>query len=124
VATEPSPPLIGYLDVVLVLLACPIMLLIGVPALGYAIGGGAWVLLRAVGVGVERAALHSGDARTQISLRMGYMLGRLFALALAIIVARSSGSQDDGLTALVVIAFAFTVQLAISAFNRPRRRSR
>ena len=97
------------------------MLLIGVPAVGYGIGAGAWVALRAVGVGVERAAVNSGDARAQISLRMGYMLGRLFVLALAIIVARSSGSRDDGLTALAVIAFAFTVQLVVSALNRPRR---
>jgi hypothetical protein len=122
-ASEPSPPLIGYLDVVIVALACPIMVLIGVPALGYGVGAGAWILLRAVGVGVERAALAS-DARTQISLRMGYMLGRLFALALAIILARSSGGQDDGLAALAVIVFAFTVQLVLSAVNRPRRRPR
>jgi hypothetical protein len=99
------------------------MVLIGVPALGYGVGAGAWILLRAVGVGVERAALAS-DARTQISLRMGYMLGRLFALALAIILARSSGGQDDGLAALAVIVFAFTVQLVLSAVNRPRRRPR
>lgn len=123
-ASEPAPPIIGYLDVVLVVLACPIMILIGVPALGYGIGAGAWVVLRAVGIGVEHLAQSSGEARTQISLRMGYMLGRLFALALAIILARSSGSQGDGLAALAVIAFAFTVQLVTSAASRPRRRPR
>ena len=118
---EPLPAVVAYLDVVLLVLAAPIMLLIGVPALGYGIGAGAWVALRAAGVGVERVAVGSGDARTQISLRMGYMLGRLFVLALAIIAARSSGGRDDGLTALAVIAFAFTVQLVVSALNRPRR---
>jgi hypothetical protein len=61
------------------------------------------------------------QARSQVSLRLGYMLGRLFLLALAVIVARSSGNRDDGLTALAVIAFAFTVQLVVSALNRPRR---
>lgn len=120
--SEPAPLLIGYLDVVLVALAAPIMILIGVPALGYAVGAGAWVLLRAVGVGVERACAAARDARTQISLRMGYMLGRLFLLALAVIMARKSGGQDDGLAALVVVAVAFTVQLALSAVTRPRSR--
>jgi hypothetical protein len=112
------PLILRYFDVALVLVAAPIMLLIGVPALGYAIGGGAWLALRAVGIGVERAADASEDARTQISLRLGYMLGRLFALALAVVTARRAGSQDDGLTALVLITVAFTVQLAISALSR------
>lgn len=118
VASEPAPPLLGYLDVVLVVLAAPIMLLIGVSALGYALGAGAWILLRAVGVVVERAAA-GRDARSQVGLRLGYMLGRLFLLALAIIVARGSGGQHAGLAALGVIVFAFTVQLAVSAVTRP-----
>jgi hypothetical protein len=112
------PFIVRYFDVALVLVAAPIMLLIGVPALGYAIGGGAWLVLRAAGIAVERAADASDDARTQISLRLGFMLGRLFALALAVIAARRAGTQDDGLTALIVIAVAFTVQLATSALSR------
>jgi hypothetical protein len=121
VASEPSaPPIVAYLDVVLVVLAAPIMLLIGVPAAGYLIGGGAWIALRAVGVAVERAA-GARELRAQVSLRLGYMLGRLFLLALVIVLARSS-SRNDGLAALVVIVGAFTVQLAVSALNRPRSR--
>lgn len=120
VASEPAfSPLVTYLDVVIVVLAAPIMLLIGVPAAGYAIGAGAWIALRAVGVAVERAA-RAQELRAQVSLRLGYMLGRLFLLALAIVLARSVGGRNDGLTALVVIVVAFTVQLAVSALNRPR----
>jgi hypothetical protein len=110
--------LLRYLDVALVLLAAPIMLLIGVPALGYAVGAGAWLALRAVGMAVDRTADASEDARTQIGLRLGYMLGRLFLLALAVVLARRSGTRDDGLTALAVVAVAFTVQLATSALTR------
>lgn len=119
-ASEPStPPIVAYLDVVLVLLAAPIMLLIGVSATGYGIGGGAWIALRAAGVGVERAAGNS-ELRGQVSLRMGYMLGRLFLLALAIVLAKSAGGRNGGLAALAVIVAAFTIQLAVSALNRPR----
>jgi hypothetical protein len=112
------PLILRYFDVALVVLAAPIMLLIGVPALGYAIGGGAWLALRAVGVPVERAANSAGEQRTQIGLRLGYMLGRLFGLAIAVVIARRSGTSNDGLTALVVVAVAFTAQLAASALTQ------
>ncbi len=114
-------PLIAYLDVVMVVLAAPIILLAGGSARGYGIGAGAWLALRAVGVGVERAVGHSTDSRRQISLRMGYMLGRLFLLALAVVLARRDGGQSAGLIALVLVVVAFTVQLATSAVSRPRR---
>jgi hypothetical protein len=114
--------LLRYLDVVLVVLAAPIMLLIGVPATGYAVAAGAWIALRAVGVLVERASAAIGDQRGEIGLRLGYMLGRLFTLAIVIVLVRQGAGKDDGLTALVVIVFAFTVQLAVSAITRPRTR--
>jgi hypothetical protein len=114
--------LLRYIDVVLIVLAAPIMLLIGVPAGGYLIATAAWVTLRFVGVAVERIAAASGDQRLQLSVRLGYMLGRLFALALTIVLVRKGLGKDDGLAALVVIVFAFTVQLATSAVIRPRRR--
>ena len=114
-------PLLKYFDVVLIAVAAPIMILIGVSASGYGIGAGAWIVLRAVGELVERRAAASA-ANVQIGLRLGYMLSRLFLLAIAVVVARSSSGKDAGLTALVVIVFAFTVQLGISAVIRPRSR--
>jgi hypothetical protein len=117
-----APALIAYLDVALVVLAAPIMLAIGVSAVGYGAGAGAWIVLRVVGIGVEKAA-DAGEPRTQISIRMAYMLGRLFLLALAVILARRSDGQNAGLAALVVVVVAFTIQLATAALNRPRRRN-
>lgn len=119
--TFEPPVLLRYLDVALLVIAAPVLLLIGVPAVGYGVAAGAWIALRAVGVAVDRLAT-GRDQRTEISLRLGYMLGRLFTLAIAIILVRQDAGKDDGLTALLVIVAAFTVQLAISAFNRPRRR--
>ena len=49
------------------------------------------------------------------------MLARLFLLAVAVILVRKGSGKDAGLTALVVVVFAFTVQLSVSAINRPRR---
>ncbi len=120
-ATSSEPVLlIRYLDVALLVLATPIMLLIGVPATGYLVGAGAWVVLRAVGVGLERF-MSQGDPRRTISIRLAYLMVRLFLLALAVILVRRGQNQDEALAALLVIVFAFTVQLAISFAARPRR---
>ncbi len=113
---------LSYIDVVLIVLGAPIMLLIGVPAAGYLIGAGAWILLRVVGVAVDRAAAAMSDPRGEIGLRLALMLGRVFALALTVILVRRAGGKDDGLAALAVIVFAFTVHLGSSALTRPRSR--
>ncbi len=116
--SEPPVTALRYFDVVLLVVAAPIMLLIGVPASGYCIGAAAWIVLRAIGVGVERAAT-AVEINSAIAIRLGYMLGRLFLLAIAVILVRKSDGQNAGLAALVVVVFAFTVQLATSALNRP-----
>lgn len=117
---RPLPLLLRYFDVVVIVVAAPIMIAIGVSAAGYAVGAGAWIVLRAAGEVLEHnKALHA-DPRTEVSVRLGYMLGRLFLLAIAVILARTQGGRDAGLAALAVIVVAFTIQLAISAITRPR----
>jgi hypothetical protein len=112
--------LLAYLDVVVLVVAAPIMLLIGVPAVGYLAGAGVWIVLRAVGVLIDRVVPSLGDPRGEVTLRLAYLLGRLFLLAIAVIVVRNGSGRDDGLTALVVIVFAFTMQLVLSFLTRPR----
>ena len=114
--------MLRYLDIVLVVVAAPILLLIGVPAVGYGVGAGAWIALRAAGVGIDRYLAGATDPRREISLRLGYLIARVFLLALAVILVRRGEGRDDGLTALLVIVFAFTVQLVTSFIERPRSR--
>lgn len=113
---------LAYFDVVMLVVAAPIMLLIGVPAVGYLVGAGVWIALRAVGVVVERVVASMRDPRGEVTLRLAYLMGRLFTLAIAVILVRNGASRDDGLTALVVIVFAFTAQLVLSFLTRPRPR--
>ncbi len=124
VSTVPTPVrnvlLLRYFDVVLIVVAAPIMLLIGVSPAGYLAGGGAWIVLRGAQVGVDRLAEATPDAARVIGLRLGFMLSRLFALALAVILVRQSDGQGAGLTALVVIVAGFTLALGISAATRGR----
>ncbi|MDQ6816913.1 MAG: hypothetical protein M3018_05825 [Actinomycetota bacterium] len=110
-----------YIDVAILVVAAPVMLLIGVPALGYGVGAGVWIVLRAVGAGVERLATASAP-RSEVNLRLAYLLSRLFLLAIAVILIRKQAGQDDALAALCVIVFAFTVQLALAFGNGPRPR--
>ena len=111
-----------YIDVVLVALAAPILLLIGVPALGYLVGMGAWILLRAIGELVERRAGAIGDVSKELAVRLVYVFARVFALVLVIVLVRRGAGKDQGLTTLLVIVFAFTVALLVSLINRPRPR--
>ncbi len=112
--------LLAYLDVVILVVAAPIMLLIGVPAAGYLVGAGAWIVLRAVGVAIDRVVPSLRDPRSEVTLRLAYLLGRLFTLAIAVILVRNGSGRDDGLTALLVIVFAFTTQMLLSFLTRPR----
>ena len=113
---------LAYLDVVVLVVAAPIMLLIGVPAVGYLVGAGVWIVLRAVGVLVDRLIAAIDDPRQEVTLRLAYLLGRLFMLAIAVIVVRNASGRQDGLTALLVIVFAFTTQLVLSFLTHPRSR--
>jgi hypothetical protein len=114
--------MLAYLDVVLLVVAAPIMLLLGVPAVGYLVGAGVWIALRAVGVLIDRAIPRLTNPRQEVTLRLAYLLGRLFLLAIAVIVVRNGVGRDDGLTTLLVIVFAFTTQLVLSFLYRPRSR--
>jgi hypothetical protein len=114
--------LLRYLDVVLVVLGAPILLLMGASAVGYAAGAGTWILLRIVGVGLDRFLAAGTDARREISLRLAYLITRVFLLALAVILVRRGDGKDPALTTLGVTVFAFTVQLAVGFIQRPRAR--
>jgi hypothetical protein len=120
-ATYDEPvTLVRYIDVVLVVVAAPLLLLTGVPAVGYGVGAGAWIVLRAVGVAVEQRATARHDAAQELTVRLVYAIGRVFLLALAIILVKRGASKDDALAALLVILIAFTVQLVIGIVTRPK----
>jgi hypothetical protein len=109
-----------YLDVVIVAVALPAALALGVPALGYAIGGSAWVLQRILAHTDKRWIFRSGSApRTQLGLNLFEAFGRIWLLAGAIVAAGVIGGRADGLTAAVVICCAYTVAFAIRVISGP-----
>jgi hypothetical protein len=110
--------LFRYLDVCLVLATAPFVLLGDMPALGYAIGAGAWVLTRAGTAFLHAQARRAGEARVRAGLLVASLLGRVWLIAAAVILARYAGSRDDGIMAAVLVLAAFTVYLAMSFVTR------
>ena len=111
----PEPvALLRYLDVVLVVAALPLVLLAGLPELGYAVGGGAWIAQRALGAAVERHAKRSGELRRQIGLNVASSLVRAWGVGGAILAVGLAGEREDGLTAAVLVLVAFTVYFGLA----------
>lgn len=104
-----------YPDVLLVLLVAAPVLAAGGPALGYAVGGVAWILGRVGSAGAERRIADEEDFRRRIGLGVASSLLRVWLLACAIIVVGLTSTRADGLTAALVIFGAFSVYFVSSA---------
>ncbi len=111
-----------YLDVLLVVLATPVVLALGAPALGYLVGAGAWLLQRVLAEADKRFLSKAAEPRTQLGLNLFEAFGRIWLLAGAIIVAGVVGGRADGLTAAVTICAAYTVAFAIRVVSGPPTR--
>jgi hypothetical protein len=110
---------IRFLDVVAVLIAAVPALLLGVPTLGYAVGGGAWILQRLIAVGERRFLVRVDDTRRWLGARLFASFARIWLLAGAIIAAGVIGGRADGLTAAIVIFVAYSIAFAIRIASGP-----
>lgn len=109
--------ILRYLDVVLVVVATPVALALGAPALGFAIGAGAWVLQRIIAEADRRWIRNSKTPRAQLGLNLFEAFGRIWLLAGAIILSGIVGGRADGLTAALVIFAAYSVAFAIRVLS-------
>jgi hypothetical protein len=117
------PALAEYLDVALVLIAAPVvLLLLGAPALGYAIGAGAWILQRVIAETDTRWVGKAAESSARLGRSLFESFGRIWLLAGAIVLAGVAGGRADGLTAAVTIFVAYSVAFALRvAAGRPPR---
>jgi len=104
--------LLVNLDVLLVIVAAAPALALGAPALGYAIGAGAWLLQRVVAHADQRWIAGRGvDARFGLNLVDGF--GRIWLLAGGIVLAAVIGGRRDGLAASLLIFCAYSIAFAM-----------
>jgi hypothetical protein len=107
-----------YLDVCLVLATAPFVLAAGLPMLGYLVGAAAWVLTRAGTAIAHAQARRAADAKVKAGLHVAAMMGRIWLVALAVVLARYAGGKDDGIMAAALVLAAFTVYFLLSFATR------
>jgi hypothetical protein len=108
-----------YLDVVLVVVATIPVLVLGAPALGYAIGAVAWVAQRIIAQADRRWIRNTTAPKTQLGLNLFEAFGRIWLLAGAIVIAGVAGGRADGLTAALTIFCAYSIAFAIRVISGP-----
>jgi hypothetical protein len=107
-----------YLDVCLVLATAPFVLIGGLPLFGYLVGTCAWILTRAGTAFAYGRARGIGDPKLRAGLQVGGMMGRIWIVAFAVVLAKFAGSRADGIMAAVLVLGAFTVYFVMSFVTR------
>jgi hypothetical protein len=110
-----------YLDIVLVVLVGIPAVALGAPELGYAVGAVAWTLQRLAAVAIETYVETLDDQRRRLGISLASAMGRVWLMAIAIMVVGVSAARADGLTAALVIFAAFSFSFARTAFAHVTR---
>jgi hypothetical protein len=112
VLPQRSNAILRYLDVVLVVLAVPVALALGAPAVGVVVSAVAWLIQRVLAGSIQRWIAGRGDdARFGLNLVDGF--GRIWLLAAAIVLAAVIGGRRDGLAAALLIFGAYSIAFAM-----------
>ncbi len=107
-----------YLDALLVLATAPVVIATGLPVFGYLVAACAWLLTRVAAEALHARALRSRDPRVRAGLAVGVMMGRVWLIVLAVLLARYAGSREDGVMAAVLVLGAFTVYFMMTLVGR------
>jgi hypothetical protein len=113
--------LLRYADLLLLAVALPIFLAAGLPMLGYAVAAAAWLAQHAILAGADRAsatALGRGDRRRALGIVGAATLGRVWLVALAVLLVGLLGEREDGLAAAVLCFALITVHLGSFALGK------
>jgi hypothetical protein len=111
-----------HLDLVLLALALPVFLAAGFPMAGWGAGTGIYLGQWVVREWTTRRAERASDPRTVVGLLAGSMIGRGFAVALAILLV-GLANNDAGLAAALLFLGAFSIAFTIGlAIRQPGSR--
>lgn len=115
--------LLRHFDVVVVVVAAPVAIALGAPALGCLLGAVAWVMQSILGQADRRLIRRAREPRTQLGLNIAEAFGRIWLLVGAIVLAAVVGGRSDGLGAALIVFAAYTVAFVIRVFSGPPARS-
>ena len=108
--------LLGIAGVYIV--AMGLVILMGLPVLGYAVGATAWIANRLIGVGVEKLAEGQQDVRRAVGMNLFALIARSWLVGLTILAVGLAGEREDGLTAAILVLAAFTLYFVTSLLTR------
>ncbi|HEX8076078.1 MAG TPA: hypothetical protein VF545_13970 [Thermoleophilaceae bacterium] len=110
-----------HLDLIVLVVALPLFLAAGWPIAGWGAGVGIYLVQWVVREWTTRRAEKASDPRTVVGLLAGSMVGRGFAVALAILLV-GLADNDAGLAAALLFLAAFSVAFTIGlAVRQPGR---
>ena len=112
--------LVRQLDLVVLAVALPVFLVAELPLLGYLACAAAWLAGRAMRLAAERHAvssLASGNRRSALGGIAAATLGRVWLVALAILIV-GLGDREAGLAGALLAAAVFTAHFASIGFTR------
>ena len=117
------PPVLRYLDVVLVIVALAPVLAVGAPRFGYAVGAGGWILQRVIAEADRRWLRRVTEPLRQLGVNLFEGFARIWLLGGMIVLAGVVGGRPDGLTAALVIFGAYSVAFVIKVLSGPPGRA-
>ena len=100
-----------YPDLVVLAVALPVFVAAGLPMLGYVVIAGVWLAQAAVQLWVDRhvaRSLASGRRNAAMGSLAAATLGRVWVVALAILLVGLLGDREDGLAAALLAAVLVT----------------
>jgi len=103
-----------YVDLVLLAAALPVFIAADLPIAGYVVVAVVWLAQHGVELLTDRAvrrAAARGDRRAAMGWVGATTLGRVWTIALAVLLVGVLSSKDAGLAAAVLAAVLFTVHL-------------
>jgi hypothetical protein len=109
-----------YGDLVLLALALPVFIVAGWPLLGYVVAAAAWLAQRGVHLIATRrvrSSMARGDRRAALGIMGATTLGRVWLIALAVLIVGLT-DREAGLAAALLSAALFTLYFGSRVLDR------
>ncbi|MBA2765099.1 MAG: hypothetical protein H0U42_10520 [Thermoleophilaceae bacterium] len=110
---------VGYIDLILLVVALPVFTLVGMPLVGYGAAAAAWLLQRTIRLILSRRALASDNPRAMVAVNAISMLGRVWLMGAAILIVGLVAGRDAGLAAAILTVALFTADLTTQMLTHP-----
>jgi hypothetical protein len=110
-----GPLVLRFMDIAVLIVAVPVFVIADLPLAGFAVGALAWLAQRGIQEVAERRAarlLEQGNRRNAMGIVAATTMGRVWLVALSILLVGKLADRSDGLAAAVLTLVLVTVYFA------------